>query len=605
MGRFTIKTALTGLMSVLAATSIFAVDALVDDNEDGTNANEFEAYWYYYDDNSGVKDDDRPQAAPESKASVINVPYTEKAREAFGNTSDTWKVKDYTFTCGTEGTNKFAMMPFTYGEKWTASYGKATPYVGIGTMLAVDGKYIDLKDAEAVSFKIRCRVNSELTVVFKVETFDISEDSSFAYYSKSIVVGSDWSTETIELSSLLQPGWTPAAAEREFAQDKVTKIAWEVPAGSNEDVTSDTLEVDDIIITNYEFVSPTVAPNTAPLGQTDGIFSDFEQPQYKDASPISTYWYAYNDAQIGGNSSVDQGATQNTETKLLTLDFQPQSGSDGVGSAPYLKFTLGKTIRQASATSAGDSVDVQGFVGIGVNLYDSTTSTYFNATTGKRGTKGAGGTATGVYFEYLADGDFKYMTCELSDFNDVGDATTPTRKDSRGSGIVYYRNFQKTGTVWKAASLNFSDFIVHDDWKGYVPIDLDITQLAKLQFKVQGAQNQAGILMVDNICFPGCNPFVAVNHSITRPAGNTGFTAAYQHGNVMVNWKNNSSVSGRINLLNTKGAVVATASVAKTAAVNSTISAARLPAGLYFVQFNGVDVNGKTVSQQSAVSIVK
>jgi len=601
MGRFRVKTALTGLLSVLAATSIFAVDALVDANEDGTNANEFESYWYYYDDNSGTKKDDRPLAAPTSKASVINVPATEKNREAFGNKADTWKVKDYTFTCGKEGTNTFAMMPFTYGESWKASYGTAAPYVGIGTMLAPDGKFIDLKEAKDVTFKMRSRVQ-ELAVVFKIETYDITLDSTFTYYQKAITAGTDWATVTIGINEtdLAQPGWTPAASEKPFAKTKVTKLAWEVPGGSNA-ITGDTLELDDIVITNFEFVSATVGPNTAALGSKSGIFAAFEKAMYKDASPLSTYWYAYNDASIGGNSAVTAGATENATTKLLTLAFEAGSGSDGVGYAPYLQFTLGKTIKQASATDPTATVNVGGFVGIGVNLYDSTTSSYFDATTGKRGTKGSTGTATGVYFEYLADGDFKYVTMELSDFSDVGDATTPTRKDLRGSGIVYYRNYQKTGAVWKAVSVPFTDLIVHDDWNGYKAIPLDLTKLAKLQFKVQGAEGQAGQLFVDNVCFPGLAAFeeVAVNHSITRKATSAGFTTSYQNGSVMVNWKNSSVSSGKVSMLNTKGAVVA------TGALNSSISAAKLPAGLYFIQFSGVDVNGKTVSQQSAVSIVK
>ena len=131
MGRYTLKTALLGLASVLmASSSLFAADALFDDHSDGTNANEFEYYWYYYDDNAGLGKDDRPLAAPSSTPSVVNVPFTEKNREAYGNAGDTWKVKDYKFTLDEEAGNKFATMPFTYGEVWTASYGDAMPYVG-------------------------------------------------------------------------------------------------------------------------------------------------------------------------------------------------------------------------------------------------------------------------------------------------------------------------------------------------------------------------------------------------------------------------------------------------------------------------------------------
>ena len=127
MGRFTLKTALLGLASVLlASSSLFAVDSKVDDHEDGTNQNDFLYYWYYYDDNSGLGINDRPQVETPGTPSVINVEFEEKNREAYGNPNDTWKVKEYTFTVGDDGSNKYATMPFTFGSSWNASYGTAT-----------------------------------------------------------------------------------------------------------------------------------------------------------------------------------------------------------------------------------------------------------------------------------------------------------------------------------------------------------------------------------------------------------------------------------------------------------------------------------------------
>ena len=124
-----------GLTAVLIYSSLlFSKYILLDDHEDGTNSNELENYWYYYDDNTGIHEYDRPQADPASTPSVIDVPYTERLREAFGNPDDSVTIKDYSFTCNEEAGNKYATMPFILGNSWTTTSGTALPYVGIVTM---------------------------------------------------------------------------------------------------------------------------------------------------------------------------------------------------------------------------------------------------------------------------------------------------------------------------------------------------------------------------------------------------------------------------------------------------------------------------------------
>lgn len=104
-----------GYLGILFASSLFAQNTLLDDHSDKTASNEFGAKWHYYDDAMGTGKDDRPQAAPGSEASVINVAFTTKARHAFGNPNDQWAIKEFTFTFDTVG-NPFATMPFTFGE---------------------------------------------------------------------------------------------------------------------------------------------------------------------------------------------------------------------------------------------------------------------------------------------------------------------------------------------------------------------------------------------------------------------------------------------------------------------------------------------------------
>ena len=591
MGRYTLKAALLGLASVLmASSSLFA--ALLDDHEDGTNNNEFEAYWYYYDDNAGLGIDDRPLAAPSSNPSVINVEFTPGPREAYGDPSDTWEVKDYTFTCGEEAGNKYATMPFTFGDVWTASYGDAMPYVGLGTMLADEGKTLDLTGATSVKFKIRSHAGP-LAIDFKIQTLDIDQDSSFGYYQKSVSVTTDWTEVEVLLADLKQPAWATGVKKFDFDITKCTKLAWEVQNEDNTTTTVDTLDVDDISIEPFTFVSTTVWTETKALSPlpTTGQFAKFETAP-KNVCPLNFYWYAYNDKAIGGGAEVTGGATENLETGLLNLTLTEGTGSPGeTGTAAFLQYTLGPVIDKAG-------VSVQSFVGIGVNLYDSAAATYWNATTDN---------VSSIYFQYMADGDAKYVTLELSDINDVADKDHPDKADSdRGAGIVWYRNLLPTDGQWVAVEIPFSQLITHDTWEGYNAIPLDATKLAKLQFKVQGAQDAGGYFAIDNVFFPGAPFDVAVKDFKVASSKLSGISAIYRNGKVNVSWNGNGALdNGKINLINTAGAVVASSSFARTGKLSTSFSTAKLSAGMYFVKLNAIGANGKAVVMQSPVHIVK
>jgi hypothetical protein len=598
---------LAGLIMVLR-TSWSLADAKLDDFSGGTNENQFENYWYYYDYNGGNKAEDRPQKAKDSTPSIINVPYGYKPRLLCGNTKDTFKLKDYQFLVKDEAGNKYASMPFTYGTKWKCTGYTASPFVGIGTELVPDGKTIDLTGATSVTFRLRSHVNA-LTVNFRIETMDIIRDSSFAYYYSAVVTtAGSWSDHEVLLpGGLTQPSWAKGdQAKTAFAQTMCAKFSWEVHGESN-DIKGDTLDIDDIVIKGYNYVSPSVWIKTETAPPAKGLFSTFEVAP-KNATPFGTYWYAYNDFSIGGNSQVTKGAEQDAESGLLTLQWNAGTGSGNAGTGAAVGFQLGKTVTKTE--TSGTTSNVQGFIGIGFNVYDSMGAVYYNSTTGKMGTKGGTGSADAIYFEYLADGDFKYLTLEVSDSFDVPDKNQPTRKDSRGSGIVWYRNLPLTGAnTWKAVKIPFDSLITHSNWKGYVAIPLKKTALAKIQFKAQGAEQKGGTVMIDNVYFPGIT-FTGITPDgvlITKSHvfGQSAFRAVYSNGKVRVNWKPVTALAtGKISLIDSKGTVVASDRIAASA-LSLNFSAEKLPAGLYFVQLNGIDAAGKSISQRSSVTIVK
>ncbi|HEX3019664.1 MAG TPA: carbohydrate binding domain-containing protein [Chitinispirillaceae bacterium] len=601
MGCFKFKRALFGLVTVCAAASLFAEDALLDNNDDGTNENEFEYYWYYYDDNTGCGKDDRSVRAPDDAKADASTIQCSKVKENVerhfeGNADDKYMIKQYTFECGEDPTtkNRYATMPFKLGKGWKVEYPTysytAAPYVGLGTMLCGDGKSLDLSKATGFKFDIRSHVTTDLVVKFKVQQLDIEKDSTFGYYEYTIAdVGPEWKTKTVLFTDLAQPDWATDERERDWTPDALTKLGWHIELADGELV--DTLDVDNVYVLDYTFVSPKMWTETAEMGigykDTVGVFEKADNRAYSKL--VKQYWYAYNDCEIKGESKVDEEyAKQDETTKRLTLQWKDGTGANEKGYGAALKYTLGPAVMQH------DTVKVKGFVGIGVNLYDSAKSEYFNAE--EKGIKA-------VYFNYMTDGDLAYATMEVSDVNDVPDAENPTRKDSRGSGIVHFRNIPNTKGQWRAVEIPFDKLVEMTDWQGYKEIPLDLTKLAKLQFKVQGAENAGGFLFIDNVMFSDGKTSVRnINsRSVVSP-----FTASYRNGKLNINWTGKTAIAeGKISLIDAKGCVVQSSSIAKASKVSDRISVSNLASGVYMVKLIGKDVNGKTVSMQSSVNLIK
>lgn len=620
MGISNLKKAIGGML-IAGLTSFLFADAVVDKAFDD-NQNEFEYYWYYYDDNAGIGADDRPQIDPNGTPSIIDVEYKEKPRAWKGDASDTWKVKDYKFVTGEHKSKKCAIVPYKLGDPWKASYcGSkicAMPYVGIGTMLTKDSSSIDLTGVENLYFYVKS-AKKTLNMVVKVEILSINklstdhkigdtyENGEFGYHEFSFTAEpGDWTLVEAPISSFKLPTWAKTPLSKKGIKESLTehlneatKLAWELKVGDEEEaelVKEDTIFIADVYFTgSYTFVSPTVwnkYENSLPSSPM-GAFATFEKSP-RNASPLGTYWYAYNDAEIGGNSSVDPDyATQDEETKRLTINFKPGTGSGGTYGAA-LMYELGDPVKK------NDSITILGFVGIGCNLYDSVSATYFDATEKN---------VNSIYFEYFTDGDVKYVTFELSDINDVGDAQNPDRRDSRGSGIVYYRNFlPTTGGEWKKVLIPFDSLVVHSDWQGYNHIPLDKKNLAKIQWKVQGPKGMMGAFAIDNICFPGWEELGDVGvirgrRSVTD--ANKGLYAIVKNGMVNVKWNTPLTItSGRISFVNSLGAVVDGINISNNNGI-ADFKASNLGTGLYFVRLSGKDAAGKSVIMQMPVSIVK
>ncbi|MBN1575626.1 MAG: hypothetical protein JW913_03690 [Chitinispirillaceae bacterium] len=590
-----VKAALTGLLNLIVVSHLFAdvvVDMTFDDNQ-----NDLEYYWYYYDDNSRVGSNDRPQVDPTGRPSVIDVPYTERERHAFDDKADTWLVKSYKFITSESRGKKCAMMPFTFGDPWSPYYCSkgnacAAPYVGIGTMLTKEGAGIDLTGVKSIHFLTKSRVNP-LTVRFNLQTLDIDEysykevkeynDDEYGYYGHTfIVTPGEWQEYDIAIDSLMLPGmW---AHEFEFDIKHCTNLSWEVQGTLDSSITGDTLDIADVNfctgwIVLRDFIDSTLWMKEERSFPADpaGLFASFDDAPY-DRSALKTTWYAFSDAGIGGRSMVSTDYAIVTDVQgYYTLECAEGTGSDGIGRGAVLQYELGPLTVTLTE-------EVPGFSGIGCSMFDSISGKYWNAA--------AAGSSGDIYFEYLTDEGADYLTLELRDSILVFNRNNPEKQRYYYlTGAVYFRNFPATNGVWRRVRIPMDSLLLcHDPRQVYVDRPLVKTHLARIEWTVHGS-GVNGLFAIDNVCFPGAG--VSVDKRYTGTIKGDAFHIICRNRNVRI-FRNDACkfTGGKISIIDARGAVVARAAVGDGGTA-ATISTERLSAGMYFAVVEGMDAFGK------------
>jgi hypothetical protein len=266
-------------------------------------------------------------------------------------------------------------------------------------------------------------------------------------------------------------------------------------------------------------------------------------------------------------------------------------GREG-GKAAYINFEIGSMFQNDKGAN------ISGFAGIGTNLYDDEVGAAFlNASA-----------FTGIYFEYKTEGT-DAVDVELTDsFDAIGRAAD-------ADGEVFYTRIEGTGGQWKAAKIDFTKLVLpmwvatSGERRKNPPNDkLDLSKLAQLKFKITSGD---GNIAIDNVYFYGSDG--GTEWSSVKMLGArsgvkaSGLRATYSRGVVGVNWTPVAPVaSGKVQLINTKGRVVASAPIAKNAGSRVTAQFSKnIPTGMYFVRVNAKDLNGKRVVQQAAISVVK
>jgi hypothetical protein len=476
-------------ISVSGNTQNVPVDCAFDDN-----INDFQYYWDYYDDNRLVGKNDRPQAANPGISSMINVNNKDTVRHAFGDTSDNHVFKCYEFTTGEENGNRYATMPFTFGSDWKTTWGKTAPYVGITTGLVRSGSAIDLREIKSVRFKVRSRKNS-LKVRFKLHTFEIDSISNvpadiltgeeFGYYSAEFSTNAGiWSTITISLDSLVLPGtW---ARNIPFNPRRCTKLAWEISGDTNEGTTSDTLDIDDVLLCpSYHHCHEewTLSEPLFPLPGT-GQFLNFE-PGSATQIHQNRLFYGFTEKILNGKrSTITNGIPVDTEAVLFTIPVTSTANGSDIEHCLQLSFQNDSILDPKSYYTLG---------GLEIHMFDSARNSYWNASTG----------TSKIYFHYKTDEKVRYLIFEV--FDDY-DYTTPidisSRIDNEGNAARWKYKLLNVDDEWQAAALPLNSLSFCYTLKNEEPEPLHLSKIAKFRWSAVG-QAGTGSFAIDNIYFPG------------------------------------------------------------------------------------------------------
>jgi hypothetical protein len=561
-----------------ASTTVMAADAIIDDCEGGTNQNKFGAYWYFY--------DDQGDGGNSTITGAIHDPVTKKITAGCapiatqGNNGTAGYQMNYTI-----GTTK---APCLDADKKPIA-GCGYNYVGIGTMLATEGNTCDITGAATVTFW--AKASAVMTLNVEVATSDITD---FNYYRTLIPVTASWTQYTIILSPGIgiaqQTGW---GIKKDFNPKLVTKIQWQVHTDQKVPTTG-SLNLDDVVMTNYTFTPPEVCKGCLTLAapSVKTLLSNFETAP-TNGNAVGGWWYCYNDGQ-GRNditskadfSDINAGCTPADPS--LPLGSSPVIAIDGhgnsTGNAAYIGFQLGKNFNQGTDV-------IKPFVGIGASLTDHLESMFYNGT--------ADG-VTGIMFDYQVTGTgVDYLRLEVVSSNDLS-----------AQGIVWSRLFPAAAT-WQTAIVPF-DSLKLPNWDKVNAMDPTLTmlkknELKKLQFAVQDAAGKQGTIAIDNVYLIGASKITPLGAKVlyhkTAALAN-GVGADLVNRSVIVTLPSSLGRHiGTVSLVNIKGMRIASKSVNVTGGSTASLNVSGVATGLYFTVVKTQDLSGKQFSATLPVNI--
>ncbi|MBD3242646.1 MAG: hypothetical protein GF331_18795 [Chitinivibrionales bacterium] len=462
---------IVGAMGVFAATGDSAIIA---DLENGTNENNFQAYWYLYDDCNDGGTSSIVNAADINSTICGDGKYEFLPTAGEGN------------SLGTPGYAAKVVYEFGANEP---SCGAGCTYgqmVGIGTQLAKEGSVYDLTGATTITYW--AKASAAMTV--RVEVCQTSV-LNFAYHYTTHEISTSWEQHTIILQEGLgvdQPGWNTEPVD--FDLSKIEKLQWQMSADEG-CPTSGTVWIDDIVVHGIEWVSPDLidAGQMRTAGSASSIdgemLSDMNERPYNQ-NALGYYWYCYNDAEgrsvsIPGEeySEIIAGAAIDSVEPTKPVIVIDGNGYDNTNGA-YIEFQLGPTYTENGQT-------IMPFVGIGTRLSDNLGTMFFDA-------DAAG--ATGLYFDYKTTGDINMIRLEVK-----ADQAFPN------AGIVHSILLPKTDGQWQGVLVPWTALKL-PDWEEVNQLPpsmraLKTSALEQIQWAYQGKAGETGSMAVDNVLLAG------------------------------------------------------------------------------------------------------
>ena len=546
---------------LLMASFRLLADALVDDFEGGpTNQDKFGYYWYFYDDHKDGGNSTIP-GVTKKDTNFIVAP-----------------------TAGVGHAGACLVLPYSLGPI-KAGAGAGYNYIGCGAMLAANLQSVDLTGAKTVTFWLKGSVATG--VDFQLATLDIAD---FSYWHYIAQVTTSWQQFTVTLAgtglgALARPTWATSTATFATSLSKVGKLQWQMHTDNVGTNTSGTIYLDDVWITGYTFIPFDLCTTCigAPGSGTGALLSNMDVLPY-NRNARCYYWYCYNDAagrgalSAGQYSAITAGATPGADPTMNTITIGPTWPKGYLASnGADIQFTLGQTY-----TNTGSTDVIKPFVGIGTNLWDSTTAAVYNAT--------ADG-ATGVYFDYMLSGSDTNMVLRCEMYANV----------LAVAGSVHYIDLPYTGaSVWKGATVLFSK-LVQPKWGTVTPETFNPTIMKKLQWAVQNSPSTTGELAIDNVYMVGASKITStcagVLFQVSPNRSFNGFTPSLLNNNLKVIFNKGMS-NASISLVNTRGAIVA-----KNMAANNLpalLNVSGLSKGVYMLV---VKANSKTGAFKKTVPL--
>ncbi len=433
-----------GLFLVFLFCFFMSLNALIlDDMEDGNNANNWGGYWYTYDDLGSGGD------------SYV-VPWSEARWNASGMTPEPFFMQ----TPGRTGSGFAARM--TGYVTTTFQYG----FVGMGTSFIDPKGPVDLSTCTGISLWFK---GDGRTYRMKISSahpnFLLGEGDN--HYGYAFVSSTDWTQLDILMTSLTQEPYWGTSVNLSDALSMATDIQFQSVGQPHSDIDLWVDEIDVYGCSSYP-VTETPTWTETPTPGPSCILDDMEDGD--NGNNWGGYWYTYDDLGSGGDSYVVPWSDARWNVSGMTPEpfFMQSPGRTGSGYAARMTGYVTTTFQY-------------GFVGMGTAFLDPK---------GPIDLSSCGGISLWI------KGDGKDYRIKI---------TSSHPNFVSGEGDNHYGFAFTSGTDWTQLNISMSSLTQEPYWGSSVNLSDALSMATDMQFQSVGQPHSDIDLWVDEIDVYGCS----------------------------------------------------------------------------------------------------